>query len=216
MSGPVCPTSSILRLWTSKHWSLPDADSPVFAAWSSRAGRLSLFLHVLPAPSPITGLVPCISKARRKPLYSLEKDAKLIHPYLFLQAKVKQEEIWAGSFGSQPSDLFAPRVLSLLFLPRGSKLQALPEPSKPWSTIPAHVQGQDCSGKFWWWWKTHTGFEKWRWPQQPAVGLSLTNLTLQTAPATHMLGLLLGFSLKGRRWNKNEWWQNVHTGRKTE
>ena len=96
----------------------------------------------------ITGLVPCISKARRKPLYSLEKDAKLIHPYLFLQARVKQEEIWAGSFGSQPSDLFAPRVLSLLLLPRGSKLQALPEPSKPWSTIPAHVQGQDCSGKF--------------------------------------------------------------------
>ena len=148
MSGPVCSTSSILRLWTSKHWSLPDADSPVFAAWASRAGHLSLFLHVLPAPSPITGLVPCISKARRKPLYSLEKDAKLIHPYLFMQARVKQEEIWASSFGSQPSDLFAPRVLSLLLLPRGSKLQALPEPSKPWSTIPAHVQGQDCSGKF--------------------------------------------------------------------
>ena len=56
----------------------------------------------------ITGLVPCISKARRKPLYFLEKDAKLIHPYLFLQVRVKQEEIWAGSFGSQPSDLFAP------------------------------------------------------------------------------------------------------------
>lgn len=43
--------------------------------------------------------------------------------------------------------------------------------------------------------KTLAGFEKWRWPQQPAVGPSLTNLTLQTAPATHMLGLPLGFSL---------------------
>ena len=105
----------------------------------------------VPLPSPIIELVPCISKARRKLLYFLKKDPKLIYPYLFLQVRVKQEEIWASSFGSQPSgckDLFAPRVLSLLLLPHGSKLQALPEPSKPWSTIPAHVQGQDCSGKF--------------------------------------------------------------------
>lgn len=126
----------------------------------------SASLHVLPAPHRAGTLH---SWSQKEAPVLLEKDPKLIHPCLFLQVTVKQEEMWVRSFGSQPSDLPAPTVWSPLLLPRSSKVQGLLEPSKLWSTTAAHVQGQGHSGTFWCCWKTPVGFENWRRPQQPAA-----------------------------------------------
>lgn len=93
---------------------------------ASRAMSLPLCL----VSSLTQGWHPGLLKPEESPVFLRERPSAGTS-CLFLQIRVKQEEMWVSSFGRHPSHLLVPRSQSLHLLPHSSTLQGRPGSPKP-------------------------------------------------------------------------------------